>query len=73
MGTASRRGPVDGADDLLVFEPLVRAVARRDGSLARVDSLLKELADPDGSIPHLSEAFMELWKIAWTASRELPR
>ncbi|GIL34005.1 phospholipase D family protein [Phycicoccus sp. DTK01] len=70
-GDAGRSGPSVTADDLVVFEPMIRAAARRDGSLARVDSLLTELTGSDGRIPHLSPAFMSLWTTVWAAAKEL--
>ena len=68
-----RRGGDDRVDDLVVFEPLLRAAARLDGSLGRVDSLLTELADPDGRVPHLSPDFLALWSTVWDATKEMQR
>lgn len=69
--TKAGRPAVDTSEDLVVFEPLARAVARRDDSLSRVDALLRELEDVDGKVPHLSAEFMKLWETAWTAAEEL--
>lgn len=59
-----------GRDDLIVFEPLLRAAARQDGSLKRVDSLFKELRDDQGALPYLSEEFQQLWSVVWDAMKE---
>ena len=69
-GKHRRRGD-DRVDDLVVFEPLLRAAARLDGSLGRVDSLLTELAGPDGRVPNLSPAFLALWSTVWDATKEM--
>jgi hypothetical protein len=61
------------ADDIVVLEPLMRAAARRDGSLTRVDNVLRELADADGEVPHLSPAFLKLWSVVWAATKEMQR
>ena len=71
-GSNHRSGGL-AADDLVVFEPLIRAAARRDGALDRVDSLLTELTDADGRVPHLSPAFMSLWSTVWAATKEVQR
>ena len=70
---ATRHLSTSRRDDLVVFEPLLRAAARRDGSLKRVDSLFREIGDADGSVPHLSQEFMALWSIVWAATKELQR
>ena len=59
-----------GRDDLIVFEPLLRAAARQDGSLKRVDKLFKELRDDQGALPYLSEEFQRLWSVVWEAMKE---
>lgn len=61
--------PGFGRDDLIVFEPLLRAAARQDGSLTRVDSLFKQLRDDEGNLPHLSEEFQQLWSVVWDAMK----
>jgi hypothetical protein len=59
-----------GADDLIVFEPLVRAAGRADGSLTRAHNLLTELRGDDGSIPHVSAEFEQLWSVIWASTEE---
>jgi len=59
-----------GRDDLIVFEPLLRAAARQDGSLTRVDSLFEQLRDERGELPLLSEEFQQLWAVVWDAMKE---
>jgi hypothetical protein len=49
-------------DDLVLVEPLVRAFAREDGSLDRVERLLDDLRDDDGRLPELGEEFDDLWR-----------
>ncbi|MEV0802456.1 phospholipase D family protein [Kribbella sp. NPDC050281] len=66
-----RTGP--GADDLIIFEPLVRAAGRADGSLARANRLLAELRDDHGSIPHVSAEFEQLWSVIWAATEGAAR
>lgn len=72
-GSQDRHPTGSRADDIVVLEPLMRAAARRDGSLGRVDSVLKELADPKGEVPHLSPAFLKLWSIVWAATKEMQK
>lgn len=50
-------------DDLVLMEPLVRAFARDDGSLIRVQDLLDDLRDEDGSLPDLGPDFEALWRV----------
>jgi hypothetical protein len=56
-------------DDLVVLEPLVRAFARDDGSLTRVQRLLDDLRDDDGKLPDLGTDFEALWQIVSGAGR----
>lgn len=50
-------------DDLVLLEPLVRAFARGDDSLARVERLLDDLRDDDGNLPDLGHDFDALWQV----------
>ncbi len=59
-----------GGEDPIFFEPLLRAAARQDGSLKRVDSLFKELRDERGALPHLSKEFQDLWDVVWDAMKK---
>ena len=54
-------------DDLVLFEPLLRATVRGDGALGRVAELLDELRDDSGELPHLSPEFQQLWDVVWQA------
>lgn len=54
-------------DDLILVEPLVRAFARNDGALQRVERLLDELRDDDGRLPDLGPDFDDLWRIVSSA------
>jgi hypothetical protein len=57
-------------DDVVLLEPLVRAAARESTALDRVHSTLDELRGADGKVPHLSEAFQELWDVVWAARED---
>jgi hypothetical protein len=50
-------------DDLVLLEPLVRAYARGDDSLDRVERLLDDLRDDDGKLPELGPDFHMLWQV----------
>lgn len=50
-------------DDLVLMEPLVRAYARRDDSLDRVERLLDDLRDDEGNLPELGPDFQVLWQV----------
>ncbi|MBS2936583.1 phospholipase D family protein [Nocardioides sp. J2M5] len=50
-------------DDLVLLEPLVRAYARGDDSLDRVERLLDDLRDEEGRLPELGEEFDALWNV----------
>lgn len=63
-------------DDLVLVEPLVRAFARGDEALERVQSLLVDLRDDNGRLPDLGpdtdaqwQEFEALWQVV-TAARE---
>jgi hypothetical protein len=60
-------GPSRWVDDLVLMEPLVRAFARDDGSLVRVEQLLDELRDDDGNLPDLGPHFEALWRVVSAA------
>lgn len=55
--------------DLVLMEPLVRAVARGDDALERAHRLLEDLRDDDGELPELDDEFLQLWHIVWEAAR----
>jgi hypothetical protein len=63
----SAGGP--GFDDLVLLEPLLRAAARDDDALERVQRLLEDLRGDDGSPPPLDEDFMRLWQIIREATQ----
>lgn len=63
----SAGGP--GFDDLVLLEPLLRAAARDDDALERVQRLLEDLRGDDGSPPPLDEDFMSLWQIIREATQ----
>ncbi|CAM3120030.1 hypothetical protein DFJ75_3466 [Williamsia muralis] len=60
-----------GFDDLILLEPLVRAAARSDGALDRVNDELEALKDNKGQLPQLSSEFFDLWRVVWEA-RKVP-
>lgn len=64
-----RRGGTSGPwfADLVLLEPLVRASARGDASLQRVQGLLEELRDKNGNLPAVSAEFEALWQVVWAA------
>ncbi len=74
--TNDEGGPLDGSqrpawmDDLIMLEPLVRAFAREDGSLERVQRLLDDLADDTGALPDLGSDFEHLWRVVSAAREE---
>lgn len=56
-------GPPQGYVDVVVFEPLVRAAVRRDSSLQRIESLLRDLSSPaDGSDDLIPDGFLPIWQ-----------
>ena len=59
-----------GRNDMLVFEPLLRAAARQDGSLKQLEGVFMELRDEHGAVPHLSKEFQQLWAVVWDAVKE---
>lgn len=68
---AARAGHGAGFDDVVLLEPLVRAAARGDAALVRVQQLLDELRDPDGNLPtHVSRDFQDLWNVVWSAKED---
>jgi hypothetical protein len=58
-----------GFDDLVLLEPLMRAAARGDDSLARAHQLLEDLRDDDGQLPQLDEEFQLMWRVVWEGGR----
>ena len=58
-----RGGSRGWTDDLILVEPLVRAYARDDGSLERVERLLEDLRDDEGRLPDLGPDFDDLWRV----------
>lgn len=61
-GTGDRRDR-EWLDDLVMLEPLVRAFARDDDSLDRVERLLDDLRDEEGRLPDLGPDFEALWRV----------
>ena len=55
-----------------MLEPLVRAFARDDGSLDRVERLLDDLRDDDGELPDLGPDFEALWRVVSSAQGGRP-
>ncbi|MDQ3483995.1 MAG: phospholipase D family protein, partial [Actinomycetota bacterium] len=68
-GTPAADGPGGSSwvDDLVLLEPLVRAFARDDGGLDRVERLLDDLRDDDGRLPNLGPDFESLWQVVTSA------
>lgn len=62
---AGRQAPT--FDDLVLVEPLVRASARADESLERVQRLFEDLRDINGELPQVGAEFLELWRVVWEA------
>ena len=64
-------GAVPGSyDDLVLFEPLVRAAARGDDAIARIEALLRDLnagGSLDALVPH---GFTEIWSAVWAVHHE---
>lgn len=66
-------GPSGSAQDIALFEPLVRAIGRDGAALARVASLMDELrARPEGQ-QLVPEGFDELWDVVWSVHEETGR
>lgn len=59
-----------GFDDLILLEPLVRAAARGDDSLARAQRLLDDLRDEKGDLPQLDEQFQQIWRVVWEGGQQ---
>jgi hypothetical protein len=69
-GQASRWGresPAGLTGDLVLFEPLVKAVARGDEAIQRVAGLVAELRRLDNAEQLLPDGFNDLWSAVWTA------
>lgn len=68
-GHAAADGADGGSwvDDLVLLEPLVRAFARDDGGLDRVERLLEDLRDDEGRLPDLGVGFENLWQVVTSA------
>jgi len=58
------------ADDVALFEPLVRATGRDEDALARVASLMHDLRElPNGNVL-VPDGFEELWDVVWQVHQE---
>lgn len=73
-GIAEGEYPAWGASgnriDVALFEPLVRATGRDTDALARVASLVSELAElPEGE-ELVPEGFTDLWEVVWEVHQE---
>ncbi|MFW7414108.1 phospholipase D family protein [Demequina sp. SO4-18] len=57
-------------DDVALFEPLVRAIGRDDGALARIAGAMAELREARGGSDLMPEGFEELWDMVWSVHQE---
>jgi hypothetical protein len=66
---AVRRAPGAGqaGGQLVLFEPLVRAVAAGDDAVQRVAGLVEEIRDLKDGGDLLPDGFEELWSAVWAA------
>jgi hypothetical protein len=60
-------GPVGTRHDIVLFEPLVRALADGGSALARIASLHDELAKLPNADELVPEGWDELWSAVWSA------
>lgn len=60
-----RTGP-----ELALFEPLVRAAARDDGSLGRVAGIIAELQEMENGATLVPDGFEMIWDAVWQFHRE---
>ncbi len=70
-GGGSLRPPT--FDDLALLEVLLRAAARGDASLKRVEVLLRDLGARAGRDGVVSQEFFDVWSAVWEAAREKER
>lgn len=67
--TQGRGGSFVGFDDLVLLEPLVRAAARADGALDRVNEELQILKGGGDKVGELGDEFLELWQAVWESTQ----
>ena len=65
------QGPM--AVDLALFEPLVRAVARGDESLARIAGVIADLRATQDGGDLIPDGFQEIWDAVWACHQEARR